>query len=328
MVRSTPWRATSLALTTLFGCGRDERLRVSTIDVECTDALCRGDSQDSGAPKDASAGAAAIGDGATPRGGIDGAVPPFGDGGPADAAPPSVDAADAARPADAGPIDDPLVGRTVCTMPGPRAVAFRTDLLDPIPELAGSGIPGVSLVFTRAWRNALVQTGRPGPALLVLSDIGPRPVGTPRAVRVGTPAPSVLLDAGEGYGFAQDARHDGGAPAILAGTYAVQNATRVRASLLGGEPIALRFFDAAGEPKDLPVVGVAIDAFFRSDSSGRCTALDVVDLALGFASASLDATLDGVPLATLLGVTPTSSSLTVVHLAGPAPALTFLEASP
>ena len=325
MVRSTPWRATSLALTTLFGCGRDERLRATTIDVECIDALCRSDFPDASAPSDAARGASDPVDGATPRGGIDGAVPPYGDGGPADAAPSSVDGA---RVDDGGPIDDPLVGRTVCTAPGPRAVAFRTDLLDPVPELAGSGIPGAPAAFRRAWRNALAQTGRPGPALLVLSDIGPLPLGTPRGVRVGTPAPSVALDAGEGFGFARDSHGDGGAAARLSGTYAVQNATHVRASLLGGEPIALRFYDDAGEPKDIPVIGVALEAFFRSDPSGRCTALDVVDLALGFASASLDATLDGVPLATLLGVTAPASSITVVHLAGPAPSLTFVEGAP
>ena len=79
----------------------------------------------------------------------------------------------------------------------------------------------------------------------------------------------------------------------------------------------------AGDARDLPVVGVALDAIFRSDPSGRCTALDVIDLALGFSGAALEATLDGVPLASLLGVggsSSSSSSLVVVHLAGPAPA--------
>jgi hypothetical protein len=325
MLRPTPWRATSLAFTTLLGCGREERLRVTTIDVACVDPACGAGARDASSPRDSGArgaeGPRDAADAATPRGGLDGSVPSFDAGDAAVAA-----AVDAAGGRDAALLDDPLVGLTVCSATAPRSVAFRTDLLDPVAEVPGSGIPGAPLAFARAWRSALVRTGLPGPALLVLSDIGPRPSGTTRALRVGTPSTRVSLDAGEAFGFARDTRDGGAAAPILAGTYAVHHATRVRGSLLGSSPIALRFFDEAGDARDLPVIGIALDAIFRSDPGGRCTALDVIDLALGFSGAALDATLDGVPLASLLSIGGgASSSLVVVHLAGPAPALAFSE---
>jgi hypothetical protein len=320
MLRSTPQRATTLAISALLGCGRDEPLRPSARDLECLAAPCADGPADASG-RDATAlkpigDAGSAADGATPRGGLDGSIPPFSD---ASASP---DAAVAA-PSDAAPQPRPLDGLSVCSSPSARSVAFRTDLLAPVEDAPGTGIPAAPVAFRRAWRNAVARTARPGPALLVLSDIGPLPLGTPRAMRVGTPSTHALVDGGEAYTLANEP--DGRALPVVSGIYALRDALHVRASLLAATPARLRFFDGLGGPYEIPFVGIALDATFRSDPAGRCTALDIVDLAIGLPSSSLDATLDGASLASLLGAPAAASSIVVVHLAGPAPAADFVE---
>ena len=336
----------AFVVAAMAACTSEERAR-STTDLSCTDPSCatsdggvsvRDAGADSTAPRDA--GSAPVDpDGATPPSSGDVFVPPFDrdsgiDNGDAttslfDVAPPF----DALPPTpDTGVVVQPLPNTTVCENSG--TVAFRTDLLEAVDGDAGAGVPAAPAAFRTAWHNAQVTSGRPGPALIVLSNLGNLPDGGTRRFRFGTPEGRLVGDS------ALDALFSFERPSVNAqnpanpfdGAFTVLNTTRAQGSLLGANGTAtvlLRFAKADRTRYDIPVVGVSLDAFLTAGLDGKCTALDVEDLAIGIPASELSRTLDGQPLSTLLGaaVSPADGgpSLAVVHFSGVAPAAPFEE---
>jgi hypothetical protein len=333
MGRTTTRAALSIALLASAACARDERSRASTIDLSCTDPACTEVVANPVRPSDASAStdsssvradAAGSADAATTANTFDGFVPPFDSGGAA------ADVATAANGRDAVPDTlppfGPLPDTTVCANASPDTLAFRTDFLDAVEPRAGSGIPAAPLAFRTAWHRALTNTAAPGPALLVLSNLGLMSDGGVRRMRFGTPTSRPVNGGAAGVVFAFESPSLAATPNPLAAPFNVQNTTKVSGSLFDPRAVGLRFADAAGARYDIPVVAMALDAYLRSDVTGACTALDVVDLALAFASTAFDATLDGTSLGALLGTSGAASSLAVVHFSGPAAVVAFEEA--
>jgi hypothetical protein len=335
-------------VASLIACSKEEGARRTTDDLGCTEPSCgsvdggvavRDAGPDAAAPRDATAPTFDP-DGATPPSTGDVEVPPFdrdaaivnGDASTSlfDVAPPF----DALPPTpDSGVVVQPLPDTTVCENSG--TVAFRTDLLVAADGDAGSGVPAAPAAFRTAWRNAQIASGRPGPALIVLSNLGRLPDGGTRRFRFGTPEGRPAADGGLDaiFSFERPSANPQNPSNPLDGLFTVQNTTRAQGSLLGAggtASVLLRFTRADFTRYDIPVVGVSLDAFLRSGLDGRCSALDVVDLAIGIPSSALSRTLDGQPLSTLLGaaVTPPDGgpSFAVVHLTGAAPTAIFEEA--
>jgi len=333
------------AVATMVACTSEEKAR-STVDLSCTDPSCasaeggavRLDAGDAAAPRDATAPVFDP-DGATPPSNGDVFVPPFerdsgivnGDAStslfdvamPFDALPPTPDT---------GVVVQPLPNTTVCENSG--TVAFRTDLLEAVDGDAGAGVPAAPAAFRTAWHNAQVASGRPGPALIVLSNLGNLADGGTRRIRFGTPDGRLVGDSAIDavFSFERPSANPQNPANPFDGAFTVLNTTRAQGSLLGANgttSVLLRFAKADRTRYDIPVVGVSIDAFLRGGLDGKCTALDVVDLAIGIPATALARTLDGQPLSTLLGaaVTPPDGgpSLAVVHLSGVAPAAAFEE---
>ena len=326
MLRANTLWVVGVAMSGLVSCARDERSRVSTIDVECIDPTCgsvRPDAtfatglNDGG--RDATVLNASSEGGASPNA-FDGFVPPFAadSGAGVDASMGSQDASISYAP----PLDT-----TVCAEQSPGTLAFRTDFLDAVEGSPGTGIAGAPLALRTAWHHALVATGTPGPALIVLSNLGLLADGGTRHLRFGTPDSRLIADASFDRLYFFERAPSGSPPLAnpLAGAFSVQNTTRVQGALLAASGVSLRFANADGSRYDVPVSAVSIDGFLRSDPSGSCTALDVVDLALGIPSSAVDATLDGASLASLFGASASTSSLLIVHLAGPAAVVPFAE---
>jgi len=333
MGRTNTRGALSIALLASAACAQGERSRASTIDLSCTDPACTEvvanpvRTNDASAPRDGApvlVDASGATDVATAANTFDGFVPPFDSGAaPSDARSPA-DVRDATP--DTLPPFAPLPDTTVCASASPDTLAFRTDFLDAVEPRAGSGIPSAPLAFRTAWHRALTNTAAPGPALLVLSNLGLVGDGGVRRMRFGTPSSRPLNGGAAGVVFAFEAPSSPASPNPLGAPFSVQNTTRVAGSLFDPRAVALRFADATGARYDVPVVAMALDAYLRSDVTGACTALDVVDLALAFASTAFDATLDGTTLGALLGTSGAASSLAVVHFSGPAAVVAFEEA--
>jgi hypothetical protein len=332
-------------VATMAACTSEEKAR-STTDLSCTDPSCASgdagvvvrDAGDAAAPRDATAPTFDP-DGATPPTTGDVVVPPFDRDSGIDNGDATTSLFDVAMPFDAlpptpdsGVVVQPLPNTTVCANSG--TVAFRTDLLQAVDDDAGAGIPPAPLAFRTAWHNAQAATGRPGPALLVLSGFGDLPDGGTRGFRFGTPEGRPLSDGGLDaiFSFERPSVNPQNPTNPFDGVFTVQNTTRAQGSLLGANGTAsvlLRFAKADGTRYDVPVVGVALDAYLRAGLDGKCTALDVVDLALGIPASALTLPLDDQPLSTLLGapVTPPDGGpgLALVHFSGVAPAIPFEE---
>jgi hypothetical protein len=219
---------------------------------------------------------------------------------------------------------------SVCA--GSTTVAFRTDFLEGVNASSpGAQAPGATAAFRAAWHNAVVATGNPGPALIVLSRLGLLQTGEARRLRFGTPGGRLQSDGGPLFAFERPAANPPNVWNPLDGTFDVTNTTRVRGTVLGTGGTAsvfLRFVGADRVRYDIPVVGVSLDAYLRADLAGRCVALDIVDMALGFPASALGLSLDGHTLSTLLDapVAPDGGpSLAVVHLAGPAAVVPYEE---
>jgi hypothetical protein len=332
-------------VATMVACTSEEKAR-STTDLSCTDPSCasaeggavRVDAGDAAAPRDVAAPVFDQ-DGATPPSNGDVFVPPFERDSGIDNGDASTSLFDVAMPFDAlpptpdtGVVVQPLPNTTVCENSG--TVAFRTDLLVAADGDAGSGLPAAPAAFRTAWRNAQVASGRPGPALVVLSSLGNLVDGGTRRFRFGTPEGRPAADGGLDaiFSFESPSANPPNAANPFDGFFTVQNTTRAQGSLLGAggtASVLLRFTRADFTRYDIPVVGVSLDAFLRGGIDGKCTALDVIDLAVGIPSSALARTLDGQPLSSLLGgaVTPPDGgpSLVVVHFSGSAPAVDFEE---
>lgn len=345
MLRTTALVGVGLVMTSLFACTKEESSRVTGgPDLGCTDPTCG--AGDAGAPKaDASTPRpdASVppfdSDGATPPSNGDVFVPPFErdtgiDNGDAslslfDVAPPF----DALPPTpDSGVVVQPLPETTVCE--NSMTVAFRTDLLEGVDGDAGSGVPQASQAFRTAWHNAQVASGRPGPALIVLSNFGNLADGGTRRMRFGTPEGRLVGDSATDaiFSFERPSANPSNPVNPFVGEFLVQNTTRARGSVLGANGTAtvlLRFARADRTRYDVPVVGASLDAYLRAGLDGKCTGLDVVDLALAIPSSALTATLDGQPLSGLVEspVSPDAGlpSFAIVHLNGFAPAANFEE---
>ena len=345
MLRTTALVGVGLVMTSLFACTKEESSRVTGgPDLGCTDPTCG--AGDAGAPKaDASTprpdGSVPpfASDGATPPSNGDVFVPPFErdtgiDNGDAslslfDVAPPF----DALPPTpDSGVVVQPLPDTTVC--PNSTTVAFRTDLLEGVDGDAGSGVPQASQAFRTAWHNAQVASGRPGPALIVLSNFGNLADGGTRRMRFGTPEGRLVGDSATDaiFSFERPSANPSNPANPFVGEFLAQNTTRARGSVLGANGTAtvlLRFARADRTRYDIPVVGASLDAYMRAGLDGKCTGLDVVDLALAIPSSALTATLDGQPLSGLVGspVAPDAGlpPFAIVHLNGFAPAANFEE---
>ncbi len=334
-----------LVMASLFACTKEESTRVTGgADLGCTDPSCG--ASDAGAPRVDGAAPKPDGslpvvdpDGATPASNGDVFVPPFDrdtgiDNGDAslslfDVAPPF----DALPPTpDSGVVVQPLPDTTVC--PNSTTVAFRTDLLEGVDGDAGSGVPQASQAFRTAWHNAQVASGRPGPALIVLSNFGELGDGGTRRMRFGTPEGRLAGDSATDavFSFERPSANPQNPANPLVGEFLAQNTTRAMGSVLGANgsaTVLLRFARADRTRYDIPVVGASLEAYMRAGLDGKCTGLDVVDLALAVPSAALTATLDGQPLAGLVDapVSPDAGmpSFAIVHLNGFAPAANFEE---
>jgi hypothetical protein len=335
-------------VATMVACSKEESARRTTDDLGCTEPSCGGvdggvvvreAGADAAAPRDATTPPAFDPDGATPPTTGDVFVPPFDRDSGIDNGDASLSLFDVAPPFDALPptpdsavVVPPLPNTTVCENSG--TVAFRTDLLEAVGADAGAGIPAAPLAFRTAWHNAQVMSGRPGPALIVLSNLGNLADGGARRFRFGTPEGRLVGDSALDalFSFERPSANPQNPSNPFDGPFTVQNTTRAQGSLLGANGTAtvlLRFARADRTRYDIPVVGVSFDASLRAGLDGKCTALDIVDLALGIPSSALSRTLDGQPLSTLLGaaVTPPDGgpSLAIVHLSGVAPVAPFEE---
>lgn len=345
MLRTTALVGVGLVMASLFACTKEEASRTTGgPDLGCTDPTCgAGDAgsakPDAAAPRPDAGVPSFDTDGATPPSSGDVFVPPFErdtgiDNGDAslslfDVAPPF----DALPPTpDSGVIVQPLPDTTVC--PNSTTVAFRTDLLEGADGDAGSGVPAASAAFRTAWHNAQVTSGRPGPALLVLSNFGALGDGGTRRMRFGTPEGRLVGDSATDaiFSFERPSANAQNPANPLVGEFLAQNSTRARGSVLGANgatTVLLRFARADRTRYDIPVVGASLDAYMRAGLDGKCTGLDVLDLALAIPASALSATLDGQPLSSLVGaaVTPDAGlpSFAIVHLTGFAPAANFEE---
>ncbi len=345
MLRTTALMGVGLVMASLFACTKEESSRATGgPDLGCTDPTCgAGDASaqkpDAAAPRPDATAPVFDNDGATPPSNGDVFVPPFErdtgiDNGDAslslfDVAPPF----DALPPTpDSGVIVQPLPDTTVC--PNSTTVAFRTDLLEAVDGDAGSGVPPASPAFRTAWHNAQVASGRPGPALVVLSNFGNLADGGTRRMRFGTPEGRLVGDSATDviFSFERPSANPQNPANPFLGAFVAENTTRARGSVLGANGTAtvlLRFSRADRTRYDIPVVGASLDAYMRAGLDGKCTGLDVVDLALAIPAAALTATLDGQPLSSLVGnaVAPDAGlpSFAIVHLNGFAPAASFEE---
>lgn len=330
----------------MAGCSKDEKARATGGDLGCTDPTCGTSADastgtpDAGRPVQDASFPTPNGDGATPANDFDGFVPPFDRDTGIDNGDASTSLFDVQSPfdgmlpprPDSAVVVPPLPDTTVCANSG--TLAFRTDFLEGTDADAGaSPVPPAPPAFRTAWHNALVATGRPGPALIVLSNFGAVQDGGSRRFRFGTADGRMLGDSALNavFSFERPSANPQNPFNPFDGTYSVQSTTRVQGSLFGANgaaTILLRFVKADHSRYDIPLVGVSLDAILRSDLSGACTALDVVDLALGIPASALSATLDGQALSSLLGapVSPDGGpSLAVVHLSGPAAVVPFEE---
>ena len=340
--------AISAVVAAMLACSKQEAARRATGEDCTTWGACGSDGGvpaapdarpvDGGITRDATA--PTPGDGATLPFSGDVVVPPFDRDAAIDNGDASTSIFDVAPPFDALPptpdssvVVQPLPDTTVCEHS--TVVAFRTDFLEPVAPDAGTGVPPASEALRAAWHNALVSTGEPGPALIVLSRFGLLPDGGTRRFRFGTPDARLVADSATDviYSFERPAANAQNPANPLDGVFTVARATQASGSLLGAggtSSVLLGFARANGTRYDIPVVGIALEAHLRSDLAGACTALDVVDLALGIPASALTATLDGQPLSTLLDapVVPDGGgpALAIVHLTGTAPAVRFEEA--
>ena len=345
MVRSVVFWCLGISVFGLVACSKSERARSTGADLGCTDPSCGAAADggttagpDASVPRDASVRPVDP-DGATPPTNGEVVVPPFDRDAGIDNGDATTSLFDVAMPFDTLPptpdsavVVPPLPDTTVCANDG--TIAFRTDFLEAIDADAGTGIPAATAAFRAAWHNALVETGRPGPALISLSNLGLMTDGGSRRIRFGTPDARIVGDseANAIFSFEPPSANPQNPHNPFEGLFNVQNTTRVSGSVLGANAataVLFRFSRADGTRYDIPVVGVSLDAFLRSGLDGKCTALDVVDFAFGIPASALAQTLDGQALSSLLGspVAPDGGPpLALVHLSGPAHVVPFEEA--
>jgi hypothetical protein len=346
MLRKSVVWGLGFVLGGLAACSKGESARsTGGTDLGCSDPSCGADASigrpDASMPVQDASTPTMNSDGATPPSNGDVFVPPFDRDTGIDNGDASSSLFDVQSPfdgmlpprPDSGVVVPPLPDTTVCANSG--TLAFRTDFLEGADADAGTTpVPPASPAFRAAWHNALVATGRPGPALIVLSNFGTLAPGGTRRFRFGTADGRMLGDSALNavFSFERPSTNAQNPFNPFDGTYSVQSTTRVQGSLFsatGATSVLLRFVKADRSRYDVPVVGVSLDAILRSDLNGNCSALDVVDLALGIPASALGLTLDGQPLSSLLGapVSPDGGpSIAVVHLTGPAAVVPFEEA--
>jgi hypothetical protein len=223
--------------------------------------------------------------------GFDGSRPPY-DAGPAV---PERDAewAEGGPTGPGGPVVvTPPAARTVCTNAGP--LGFSTAGLTAYATPAGAD------PFQAAWAAAAQRGGAPGPALLVIDDIGLVPDGGLRRARLGASA-SVAAP----FAFTVAGANPVTFPWTLDGQVSLEGTSGASAP---AGPGTLRFKTAAGGAVEIPFASAQLSARLlfddpRSDSGAAyaCRALEVSALALAIPASAGSTLLEGQSLASMLG---------------------------
>jgi hypothetical protein len=223
--------------------------------------------------------------------GFDGSRPPY-DAGPAV---PERDAEwiEGGPTGPGGPVVvTPPAARTACTNAGP--IGFST------ASLTAYSAPTGADPFQAAWAAAVQRTAAPGPALIVLDDIGLVPDGGARRARVGASG-----SAAAPFAFVQTATNPVAFPWALDSPVALSGGTGAAAP---AGPGTLRFKSAGGAVVEIPFASAQLSARLlfvdpQSDAANpsACTGLDVASLALAIPATAGATLLEGQSLASMLG---------------------------
>jgi hypothetical protein len=316
-----------LAVASGFAGCTSESSRATTTPDPCAVGDCSGG--DGGTTvSDASADASAPRDAALldtgPSGAVtdwDGARPPIEDG---STGVPVRDAAweDGGVIGPGGPVlpGDPP-NRAICSNAGP--LGFSTQFLTATSLARGTAVTDP---LTTPWANAAQRTGAPGPALLVLDNLGLLPAGGVRAVRVGAPRTTAGASP---FGFLQTANNPLATNWLLTNMYGVAADTTASPTPAG----TLRLKASSGATVDIPFVAAKLDGRFSIDQTTEaCTSLQVSSLDF-FVPESAGSTLfEGQNLSSLLGAATftlgaASTTYWRITLRGAAPVVS-LQASP
>ena len=211
--------------------------------------------------------------------------------------------------------------RAICSNAGPLGFSTQTLTATSLPR--GSTDP-----ITAPWATAAQRTGAPGPALILVDNLGILPAGGIRAVRVGAPRST---GGSSPFGFLQIANNPVATNWSLTNMYGVAADTTASTMPAG----TLRLKAASGANVDIPFVAVKLDGrFVIEQTSEACTHLQVGSLAFFIAESAGTTLLEGQALSTLLGTrtftlgTPAgTTTYWRITLSGAAPVVS-LQASP